>query len=113
MYYVVYLLDFGAYIAIPYTWIRNHEKILEKFMYFGIDMKKYQVHWCFYSDHDDAKILHNEKRIPNVNFTADFNAAPSQTFPCDSGTFECQVVDFFGKYYISSKNYFLQCSRFH
>lgn len=96
MYYVVYLLDFGIYTAIPYTWIRNHERVLKKFMYFGIFLKKKHTHWC--NDHDDAKIMQDNKLVPNIDFNADFTAAPSREFPCDGGSFECQVVDVFGKY---------------
>lgn len=96
MYYVVYLQDFNTYVTIPISWLRDDRTFLQKFMRQG--MNSSQIHWCYYSDHHDSKIMRGHKLVPNVDFKADFNAAPSRKFPCDGGSFECQVADFFGKY---------------
>lgn len=94
MYYVVYLVEFDVQIAIPYTWIQDDMLMLQKFVRGGMNCS--QTHWCFSSNKVEAKVIQNGKSIPNIDFAADFDSAPSDFFPCDAGIFKCRVMDFFG-----------------
>lgn len=94
MFYIVRLIDFGVKIVIPQNWIQDHRKLLERYMYYGI--KKTQTHLCYYSQKNGAIIMADDIMIPNGNFEPNFRAPLSSYFPCDEGTFRCQVIEFKG-----------------
>lgn len=94
MFYVVRLIDFSVNIVIPQNWIQDNRKILERYMYYGI--KKTQTHLCYYSQKNCAIIMADDIMIPNGNFEPNFRAPMSSIFPCDEGTFRCQVIAFKG-----------------
>lgn len=52
MHYVIYLEDADEHIVIPYTWIRDADKMLRKFVNYGINTS--QTHLCFWSTLADA-----------------------------------------------------------
>lgn len=95
MYYVVYLIHFEVYIIIPYTWIRESEKMMQKFIRNGVNCA--QTHWCFFSDYPEAHAILSGHSVPNIKYEADFNALQSEKFPCNKGIFQCRVIDFFGE----------------
>lgn len=103
MYFAVLLTDFGIEVVVPWTWIENCKKVLKKFMFFGLNQKKNQIHWCYYSNRDDAQICENGVTIPNSAFQADFTIARGSRFPCDAGVFRCKVLDYFGKFLVTQR----------
>lgn len=106
MFFVVRLIDIGVEIVIPQIWIRNGEKILERYMFYGI--KNDQRHLCYYSVQDGATILINGKMIPNENFVPNFRAQLSVIFPfdgsIDEGVFNCRIFAFKGQYEFAKMN---------
>lgn len=97
MFYSVYLLDFGKYIVIPSTWLRDDLNVMEAYMAnSGINVD--HTHLCYYSQQIGATTMADSRVIPNGEFKPNFRAALSDYFPCDEGTFYCVVVDFKGRY---------------
>lgn len=90
-------MDFGKYIVIPSTWLRDDLDVMEAYMAnSGINVD--QTHLCYYSQQSGATIMADGRAIPNGEFEPNFRAAMSDYFPCDEGTFYCLVVDFKGQY---------------
>lgn len=93
LYYVAFLLDAGKNIVIPCTWMRNAEKIVEKFVNYGLNTN--QTHLCFWSIHADAKTQDGK---PNFDYQPNFDSQIKTEFPCDEGVFRCRVVKFTSEY---------------
>lgn len=93
MFYVVYLLDFGENIVIPYTWVNNPNETLQKFIRNAINPG--QIHLCFYGDHENAVVM--GEQIPNEDYKPNFFSALSCMYPCNEGLFHCNVIKYFSK----------------
>lgn len=92
-YYVVYLVDAYENIVIPCTWIEDANKMLQKFVNYGLNA--HQLHLCYWSTIGDAK---TQDGRPNFNYEPNFDAELKTEFPRDEGTFRCRVIKFTSEY---------------
>lgn len=103
MFFVVYLLKIKKYIIVPHTWINDANSVLEKFTNLN-GVNSVQEHLCFWSNKKDAKLIENEREVPNERFVPNFAAARSNCYPCEEGTFICLIMSFRGEQIKSSRS---------
>lgn len=101
MFYIVYLPDFEKYIIIPHTWIKDAQKQFEKIVFSGVKRQLKQKHVCFWSNSPEASNSENGQDIPKENFIPNFSVDRSDNYPCEDGTFVCQIMAFRGEQFKS------------
>lgn len=104
MFYIVHLTDAGVDIVIPRQWIKDSDGVLERHMFHGL--KRRQTHLCYYGVQNGAIIVVNGEEIPNHEFEPNFQTELSNIFPCDEGTFRCNIVDAKGEHMYSLQFHF-------
>lgn len=97
MFYVVYLPDIGKNIIVPHTWIKDAQRQFEKIVFSGVKRQLKQKQVCFWSNNPNATTCENGQDIPKANFVPNFSVDRSKTFPCEEGTFVCQIMTFRGE----------------
>ncbi|XP_031630860.1 uncharacterized protein LOC116345565 [Contarinia nasturtii] len=86
MFYVVYLINPRLNVIVPQKWILNHEKQLEKDMFFGVNSN--QVVLCYYSS--DA---YNHQGEPDTEILPNFNLPIDCEFP-NEGCYKAKIKVF-------------------
>lgn len=92
-FYVVYLVDADEDIVIPWTWLRDPQKMLQKFVNYSIN--NHQTHLCFWSARSEAR---GQDGRPKYEYEANFNSDLYREFPCTEGTFKCRPIKSTGEF---------------
>lgn len=86
MYYIVYILEYGAYTIIPENWIKNFALHKEKFLNNSINSA--QVHVCYWTPLLEARFPTGDIKF---DFPPNFNYNLDTQFPAE-GNYLCKII---------------------